>query len=880
MLQKPLLHSSRSISTIILSPLNQPAYQLIEKWFSVHNRQPFPFQQQTWTAYLSGKCGLLNAPTGSGKTLALWIPCLLEYMNAHPDYWMPRKNGLQVIWITPLRALAKDLQKNMQMVCDELNIAWQVGLRTADTSGNDRQKQKKNMPECLITTPESLHLLLSQKDSAKVFQSLKAIIIDEWHELLGNKRGVQVELGLSRLKGLRANANKIIPNDTLKIWGISATIGNLEEALHVLTGTSLLNSHQETVGLDELNYSSVDSSINEQSVDGVKFKFSDTVIIKADVQKNLHIESVLPNDVKEFPWVGHLGLKLIPKLIPIIHKSQTTLLFTNTRAQTEIWYQHLLLEAPELAGTIAMHHSSLDRTTREWVEEAIADARLKVVVCTSSLDLGVDFSPVETIIQVGSPKGISRFLQRAGRSGHQPGATSRIYFVPTYSLELIESAALQDAVLAGYTESRQPLVKPMDVLVQYLITIAIGDGFYEDALFKQISSTYAYATLTQDEWHWALDFVTTGGKSLGAYDEYAKVEISDECLFYVTSRKIALQHRLSIGTIVSDPVLRLKYLKGNDLGTIEESFVARLEPGDIFWFGGKNLEFVRIREMTVWVRKASSGKGIIPRWGGNRLSLSSHLSQLIRQKLEQALTGEFLQVELQLLYPLLKVQQKRSIIPKATELLVEKLQTREGYHVFIFPFEGRQVHEVLSALIAYRISKIKPISFSIAMNDYGFELLSDVEIPIEEALQHELFTRQHLLEDIEQSINETEMAKRRFRDIAAIAGLIFMGYPGKIISSKHLQSSSQLLFDVFSQYEPDNLLVRQAFREVLNLQLEQSRLSETLRRIQRQQIQITYPQRATPFAFPIMIDRLRQRLSSEKLEDRIAKMQLQVQRGV
>lgn len=813
-------------------------------------------------------------------------------MDAYPDYWMPRKNGLQVLWITPLRALAKDLQKNMQVVCDELTIAWQVGLRTADTTSNDRQKQKRNMPECLITTPESLHLLLSQKDNQTLFRHLKAVIIDEWHELLGNKRGIQIELALSRLKTIQ-HVDLTAKNkdaSSLKIWGISATIGNLDEALAVLLGSGAFAEGvtvQQTIptASDDNGYESTseDENVSINNLFNLNaFSFphlsGHVTIIRAEGEKKIHIESILPDTVEEFPWVGHLGVKLIPKLIPIIEKSTTTLLFTNARAQTEIWYQHLLLQAPELAGQIAMHHSSLDRSLREWVEEAIADARLKVVVCTSSLDLGVDFAPVETIIQVGSPKGVARFLQRAGRSGHQPGATSCIYFVPTYSLELIESAALQEAIASKFTESRMPLIKPMDVLVQYLVTIAVGEGFKEDQLYNEIRTTYAYQKLSETEWQWALDFITTGGKSLGAYDEFSKVDLTEEGLFHVASKKTATRHRLSIGTIVSDPVLRLKYLKGGDLGTIEESFIARLEPGDVFWFGGKNLEFVRIREMTVWVRKANSQKGIIPRWGGSRLSLSSQLSDLIRHKLEEASENSYKQIELQVLKPLLHVQKKRSLIPASHELLIEKLETREGYHIFIYPFEGRQVHEVLSALLAFRISKIKPISFSIATNDYGFELLSDTVIPIEEALGSALFTTKNLLEDIEQSINETEMAKRRFRDIAAIAGLIFMGYPGKIITSKHLQASSQLLFDVFQQYEPENLLVKQAFYEVMNLQLEQSRLSGTLNRINQQQIRLIHCKKATPFAFPIMIDRLRQRLSSEKLEDRIAKMQLQVQK--
>ncbi len=835
---------------MLTSTSTSSALSLIEQWFAAKGYAPFRFQQQTWRAYLNGNSGLVNAPTGSGKTLALWIPPLVDYMQQYPDYWMPRSNGLQVIWITPLRALAKDLQKHMQQACDELNIHWQVGLRTADTSSSDRQKQLRKMPECLITTPESLHLLLSQKGHPKLFEKLKAVIVDEWHELLGSKRGVQVELALSRLRALQA-AKADAPG--LRVWGVSATIGNMEEAVNVLLPTQSTNARQGSP------------------------QTAMPVIIKADVQKQLHIESILPDDVREFPWVGHLSLRLIPKILPIIEASQTTLVFTNTRAQTEIWYQHLLLHAPELAGAIAMHHGSLDRELRDWVEEAIATAKLKVVICTSSLDLGVDFRPVETIIQIGSPKSVARFLQRAGRSGHQPGATSRLYFVPTYSLELIESDALQEAVTRHITESRKPLEKPLDVLVQYLVTLAVGEGFRAEVILPELRHTVAYQDLTDDEWQWALHFIITGGQSLDAYDEFAKVTLSEDGVFRVPSKKTAMRHRLSIGTIVSDPVLRLKYLKGSDLGSIEESFASRLKAGDIFWFGGKSLEFVQIRELTVWVRRSSGGAGIIPRWGGNRLALSPQLSSLIRKKIAEVREGKVNSPEIKILQPLLAVQQKRSVIPLQQELLIEKLKTREGFHVFVFPFEGRQVHEVLSALVAYRISKRKPISFSIAMNDYGFELLSDVEIPIEAALQEGLFSTEHLLEDIEKSINEAEMAKRRFREIAAIAGLVFQGFPGKIISSKHLQASSGLLFDVFRQYDPHNPLLKQAYQEVLNVQLEQSRLSDTLDRINQQRIRLTYPEKATPFAFPIMIDRLRQRLSSEKLEDRIAKMQLQVQ---
>ena len=814
---------------------NQESISRGEEWFSKKNWAPFDFQIQTWLAYLEGKSGLLNAPTGSGKTFALWMPVLLEYIKNNPTAYKSKKNeGLQILWITPLRALAKDIRLAMQRVCEDLEIPWQIAVRSGDTSITERQQQKKHAPECLITTPESLHLLISQIGYENYFKNLKCVVIDEWHELLGNKRGTQIELALSRLRTLAP---------TIKCWGISATIGNLDQALEVLVG-----------------YSDPDNN----------------VIIKANIEKLLHIESILPETIEKFPWAGHLGIRLMDKIFPIIDSSTTTLLFTNTRSQTEIWYQKLLEAKPDLAGAMAMHHGSLSNEIRNWVEEALHQGKLKLVVCTSSLDLGVDFRPVETIIQVGSPKGVARFLQRAGRSGHQPGAESKIYFLPTNSLELIESAALQMAIDQKVFENRKPLERVFDVLVQYLVTLAVGGGFKEQQIFKEIKQTFAYKNITDEEWKWALHFITTGGESLGQYDEFFKVDIEND-VYKVTRKKIAMRHRLSIGTIVSDPVIKIQYVTGGYIGTVEESFITFLKPGDTFWFAGRSLEFVRIKEFTLQVKKSNRSKGIVPKWMGGRMPLSSQLAEMIRQKLDEVANKIYNGVEIETLRPLLDLQSRWSIVPKKDQILIESLKSAEGYHLFFYPFEGRAVHEVLAALVAFRISKIEPISFSIAMNDYGFELLSDKEIPLEEALEIDLFTMDRLLEDINNSINGTEMARRKFRDIASIAGLIFMGYPGKNISNKHLQSSTQILYDVFSTYDPNNLLVHQAMYEVLTLQLEQSRLFEAMERINRQTITIKHIRKPTPFAFPIMVDRLREKLTSEKLEDRIKKMKLKLE---
>jgi len=806
--------------------------QKAEDWFLQKDWNPFPFQQQAWQAYLDGKSGLVNAPTGSGKTYSLIIPILLEFLREHAENPGRSNNGLQAVWITPIRALTKEIQSAAQEAAVALGLNWKIAIRSGDTKTSERNKQKKNPPEILITTPESLHLLLATKGYPKIFKNLKTVVVDEWHELIGSKRGVQMELALSRLKGL-------LPK--LKVWGISATIGNMQEAIEVLLGDT-----------------------------------ASPAIIRANIPKKIVVESVLPDEIERFPWAGHLGIKLLEKVVPIIYNSKTTLIFTNTRAQCELWYQNLLDAEPDLAGQIAMHHGSISRDLRDWVENALHEEQLKAVVCTSSLDLGVDFRPVETIVQIGSPKGVARFLQRAGRSGHQPGAKSTIYFVPTHSLELIEAAALRQAIAEQELEQRIPYIRSFDVLLQYLVTLAVSEGFLPKQIFEEIKNTYSFRSVTEDEWAWCLHFITTGGETLHAYDEHQKVEIDDEGVYRVTSRRIAMRHRLSMGTIVGDSALTVKYLKGSRLGNIEEWFIAQLNPGDVFWFAGRSLELVRIKDMTVQVKRSKKKKGKVPSWQGGRMPLSSQLSKFLRIKMDELARQDYYDIELKTIAPLADLQQKRSHIPNKEEFLIEYFKDREGYHLLFYPYEGRFVHEGMGALLAYRISRITPISFSIAMNDYGFELLSDLEIPIAKALEQDLFSTEQLHTDIQASINDAEMAKRKFRDIASIAGLVFRGYPGKQKKDRHLQSSSQLFFQVFEDYEPENLLFLQAYEEVRTFQLQEARLRAALERIQQQKVILSQPKKATPFSFPIIVDRLRERLSSEKLEDRIRRMKLQL----
>lgn len=825
---------------------------LATSWFQQNNWKPFPFQKKTWKAFLDGKHGLLNAPTGSGKTYALWIPIVLQYIKDNPDYKTKHTKGLKAIWITPLRALSVEIQQAAQRFADDLETGLTVGIRSGDTSQSERAKQKRQMPDLLITTPESLMLLLASKGYDKTFKDLTAIVVDEWHELLGSKRGVQMELGLSRLKTI---------SPKLRIWGISATIGNLDEAMDVLLGPSTPNSDQNPLEIGQSR---------------------NAVLIKAKQKKKIEVRSIIPKKMETFPWRGHLGLHLLEEIIPILNASKTTLIFTNTRGQCEMWFQKILHTHPEFAGEIAMHHGSIAKETRLWVEQAIRNESLKAVVATSSLDLGVDFAPVDTVIQIGGPKGIAKFLQRAGRSNHRPGEPSVIYFLPTHALELLEASALKRAVKEEVVEDRMPYLLSFDVLIQYLVTLAVGNGFYPKEIFPEIKSTFCFQSITEDQWRWCLNFITLGSQSLQAYDEYKKVEINAEGVYKVESRQIAMMHRLSIGTIVSDSMLMVKYVTGGFIGTIEEWFISKLKPGDSFVFAGRTLELVRLRQMVAQVRKSSKKSGKVASFLGGRLPLSSQMSKILREEMQSRhSTGEAADhkrntPELKALSHIFERQERESIVPGENEFLIETFKTREGYHSLFYPFEGRFVHEAMSSLIAYRISLLSSISFSLAYNDYGFELLSDQYLDIQTILDNNLFSPEYLYDDLYKSLNSTELARRKFRDIAVISGMVFQGYPNKIIKTKHLQSNSQLLFDVFRDYEPDNLLYLQAYRETFEHQLEEGRLRMALERINSQHIIWKKCEKATPFSFPIITDGLRAKLSSEKLADRIKKMTLQL----
>jgi ATP-dependent helicase Lhr and Lhr-like helicase len=601
-------------------------------------------------------------------------------------------------------------------------------------------------------------------------------------------------------------------------------------------------------------------------------------LVRGRIDKDLMIDTLIPPDPGKYSWAGHLGSRMQQPVVDEIAKSGTTLVFTNVRSQAETWYQLLLEAKPEWAGLIALHHGSIDRATREWVEQGLKEGTLRAVVATSSLDLGVDFLPVERVLQIGSAKGVARMMQRAGRSGHAPGRASRVTLVPTNTMEIIEAAAARHAAYAGRVEQRESPDKPLDVLVQHLVTVALGGGFRAGELFDEVRTAWAYRELTRDEFDWALAFCERGGQSLTAYPDYHRIVLDEEGIYRVRDRGIAKRHRLGIGTIVSDASMQVKYMSGANIGTIEEGFIARLRKGDCFFFAGKLLEFVRVQEMAAYVRKATRNKGTVPTWQGSKMALSAELGDAVLEMMQRAAQGDFFEPELEAARPMLKTQARLSRIPTPGATLVESFRSREGYHLYVYSFAGRHVHLGLASLLAWRLARNRPNTFSMSVNDYGFELLAAMEFDLAPVIDKQVFSGEDLLHDVLASLNSTELAQRRFREIARVAGLVFTGYPGQPKSIKQLQASSGLFFEVFRKYDSGNLLLGQAEREVLSQELEISRLRATLTRLQRKPVDFIELRHPSPMSLPLMVERFRDQLTTEQLSSRLDRILADMER--
>ncbi|MFN3302292.1 MAG: ligase-associated DNA damage response DEXH box helicase [Roseateles sp.] len=790
-----------------------------DDWLAARGWRAFPFQRRVWKAMAQGHSGLLHATTGAGKTLAVWLGAL----QALGDMEAP----LSVLWVTPMRALSHDTLLALQDAASALVPHWTLAARTGDTTSGERAAQQRRWPTALVTTPESLSLMLARADAPEVLKRVRLVVVDEWHELLGSKRGVQVQLALARLRRW---------NPALMTWGLSATLANLYEAAQTLAPGA--------------------------------------VIVRGAQDKQVVIPTLLPPRIERFAWGGHMGLTMLPAVVERIETAASSLVFTNTRSQAERWFQALLDARPDWAGLIALHHGSIDAEPRRWVEAAMKAGQLKAVVCTASLDLGVDFLPVEQVLQIGSAKGVARLLQRAGRSGHAPGRRSSVTLVPTHSLEIVEASAVRAAVGAGRIEPRRPPDAPLDVLVQHLVTVALGGGFRPDELLAEVRTAPSYARLADEAWQWALAFVRHGGESLRAYPDFQRVVPDDQGVWRVPDARLARRHRSNIGTLVSDAVMSVQFLGGGRIATVEEGFIARLKPGDVFLLGGRALELVRTEGLTAYVRLAKPGRALLPRWNGGQFPISDTLADAMLARFDAARAGRHPDREMRFVAPLLQLQAEWSALPGSDRLLAEVQTSAEGHHLFLYPFAGRTVHLGLAALLAWRVGRDTPATFTAAVNDYGLELLSASDIDWAARLPAALapVDRATLRDEVLASINASELARRRFREIARISGLIFQSHPGEARSQRQLQASSSLYFDVFRQHDPGNRLLRQAEEELLSAELDVDALARTLDRLAALPLDLQRPRKTSPLAFPLLVEMLRERVTTESLAQRLTRM--------
>ena len=809
------------------------ALKRLQGFFAERGWRPLPFQRTMWRHYLAGQSGLLHTPTGSGKTLAMFGGPLLQAL-IDPLPAPARRSAvrpLQVLWVTPLRALATDTARALQAPLKAIGLDWQVGLRSGDASSRDKRLAREGRLDVLVTTPESLALLLSYPDTLARMRQLRCVVVDEWHELLGSKRGVLLQLNLALLRDSAPS---------MQLWGLSATLGNLQQARAVLLPGR-----------------------------------SDAVTVEGARPRPVRVRSLLPEPGERFPWAGHLGLGQLPRVLQALMGARSSLLFTNTRAQAELWHQALSAVWPEDSATLALHHGSLDPALRQQVEDGLRAGSLRCVVATSSLDLGVDFPEVEQVLQLGSPKGVARLRQRAGRARHRPGASGEILCVPSNALELAEYAAARRALDAGVVEARRPLRLSLDVLAQHCISRALAGGFDADSLLAQVRRTHAFADITDAQWQDVLLFIVQGGRALAQYPDFHKAVQDEDGIYRVHDRRQALRHRLSIGTISSDGSVRVQFLRGGSLGAVEEQFAGRLRRGDRFQFAGRLLELVQLKDMTAYVRVARGGEGVVPRWQGGQLALSPSLGH----ELEAVLGGTDDSPESRWLAPLLALQETLSARPSPDHLLVEDVRRREGQFLFVYPFAGRHVHEALAALLALRCTRLQRNSIGYAVNDHGLVLAPALPIDLDAAQWNALLDPGALLDDLRAAVNLGELARRQFRGIARVSGLLVPSLPGGMPRSlRQLQASAGLLYDVLREHDPEHMLLQLAEREVLHDSLDVDGLRDALQRMQGRSLSLQAPRSLTPLGFPLWAERLRGQLSNEDWRTRVLRAAQQLEK--
>ena len=769
------------------------------RWFTARGWQPRAHQLDVLAAALAGGSVLLIAPTGGGKTLAGFLPTLVELAEA-PQI------GLHTLYISPLKALSADVARNLATPVAEMALDISIETRSGDTSAVNRRRQIAQPPNILLTTPESLAVMLSQPQAAEFFATLRRVVIDEVHAIAGTKRGDQLALCLSRLP----NASRI---------GLSATVAQRDIIRrYVAPGARII----ETIG-----------------------------------GAPPEIGMILPRG--QLPWSGHMGLFSAPDILLRIAAAKMTIVFVNTRAQAEMLFQELW-KLNDATLPIAIHHGSLEMEQRLRVEAAMADGRLRAVVATSSLDLGIDWGSVDQVIQVGAPKGVSRLLQRVGRANHRMDEASRAFLVPANRFEVLESEAAIAGVAALELDGDAPRPGTLDVLAQHILGCACADPIHPDALFAEVVTAEPYSSLSRADFDDTVSFVETGGYALAAYEQYHKLFKDSLGYLHVRSEAVRRLHRMNIGTIVEAPVLKVRYLgRGGALGEIEEYFVNMLTPGDTFIFAGRLLSFQRLRENTVEVIDGGTGEPKVPAYAGGRMPMTTNLASRVRAMLNTpSLWADFPEP----VREWLDMQMKRSAMPGRDDLLIETFPRGDRWYLVAYCFEGRNAHQTLGMLITRRMERARMQPLGFVATDYVMAIWSAVE-PTDVA---HLFEQDMLGDDLEAWMDESSMLRRTFRNVAVIGGLIARHYPGKDKNRRQVTVNSDLIYDVLRRHQPGHILLRATRADAAGGLTDIGRIAEMLARI-KGRVHHVRLSRVSPLAVPVLLEVGRESVRSEGGDD-------------
>ncbi|WP_139802632.1 ligase-associated DNA damage response DEXH box helicase [Aurantimonas sp. 22II-16-19i] len=810
------------------APIHLPDQFL--QWFAQHGWAPRPHQLELLSKAEGGASVLLIAPTGAGKTLAGFLPALVDLSLRRRRKPGERPRGVHTLYISPLKALATDIARNLERPVEEIGLAVTMETRTGDTSQVRRQRQKLKPPDILLTTPEQLALLIAGKDAADFFSDLRYVVFDELHSLVTSKRGHLLALGLARLRKLRP---------ALQTIGLSATVSEPPELCRWLVA--------QTPG-----------AIRE----------AELITVEGGAKPDI---AILESE-ERVPWQGHTARYALPEVYAAIKEHKTTLLFVNTRSQAELLFQELWRINDDTLP-IALHHGSLDVGQRRKVEAAMAKNELRAVVATSTLDLGIDWGDVDLVIHVGAPKGASRLAQRIGRANHRMDEPSKAILVPANRFEVMECRAALDANYLGHQDTPPLRDGALDVLAQHVLGMAVAAPFRSDDLYEEVASAAPYANLPRETFERIVEFVATGGYALKVYERYAKIRLTEDGTWRLTHPRFAQQYRMNAGTIIEAPMLEIRLIRrrtasaiargGRPLGKIEEDFLETLSPGDTFLFAGEVLRFEGIHETSCLVTKAASEDPKVPYYGGSKFPLTTYLAKEVRAMLADPARWAVLPDQVR---DWLSIQKLKSVIPGPNDLLVETFPNGKLFQMVLYPFEGRLAHQTLGMLLTRRLERARAMPLGFVATDYAISIwgrrdmgamIADGSLSLDA-----LFDEDMLGDDLESWMADSWLLKRSFRQCAVISGLIEKRHPGQEKTGRQVTVSSDLVYDVLRAHEPDHILMQATWADAATGLLDVSRVSDLLARIKHHIVPIDLDQ-ISPLAVPVMLEIGRESVAGE-----------------